>query len=218
MKKILTIIGVGMLALFCGVWGAYARTVLDVFMSGTTQIQLIDSITRMDMADYYRSGLKYTSQNVVSEPVRIIDITADTMAMRFTVAPDVESELALLTDGRADTVVMYVTTYRLPQRDSRIAFRDMDGKLLSARHILPEAKLNDWLTAEGVRNRGEVEARLPFLCAVARYDTASRILTLTGTMDEFFADGSDRQMLQRYLRPELTYRWNGKKFVRQKEK
>lgn len=201
--------------LCCGVTGARARTALDEFTHGKS-IGLIDSITRLDMADYYRSGLRYTSQNVVGESVRIISV--DTLSMRYTPAPDVETELSLLPGDGADTVVMNIITYSLPQQDSRIVFSDLDGNALEEKYLIPRLRLKDWLTKVGAGSRQEVESRLPFICARADYDAATRTLTLKNTMADFYADQADRQWLLRMLRPQLTLRWTGRKFVLQKEK
>ncbi len=70
----------------------------------------------------------------------------------------------------------------------------------------------EWLTDAGRDNKEEVTMQVPFMLASYRIDPATSELTLTNNLARFL-DKDVYSMIESYLRPSLTYSWNGKKFT-----
>lgn len=189
-----------------------ARTVVDYFTSAKANdaIPLLNRNTRLDMYDYFSHDLPHVSANAMDGAARIVSVDGNDMT--FEITSDVPCRLSMLTAGR-DTVLMLVETLHLPQADSRISFYDKTWQPLK-REVFAEPKLADWLTSVGKAERDDVEAWLPFL--LWRADYQNDVLTLTSTLDKYYADPKDLTQLSRWLLPSLTYTYNGKKFVRKK--
>jgi hypothetical protein len=191
---------------------ANARSVVDFFKSADADsaIPLLSKNTRLDMYDYFSSGMPHYSTNNLDGTARITD--ADNASMRFESTSDIKCQLAMLTAG-SDTVLMLIETLHLPQADSHITLYSKNWTPLK-REAFAEPKLADWLTATGKANRADVEAWLPFLLWKADY--ADGVLTLTNTLSSYYADPKDTANLSAWLLPTLTYTYNGKKFTRKK--
>lgn len=192
-----------------GLWTpAEARTALDFFRATEAAIPLLDALTRLDMADYYAGGIDRASANSLGGEARLLGVSDSSVSL--TTGTDMECRLDMFTAG-ADTVLMLTETYRLPQADSRITFYNTDWSART-RPEAPQPPLTDWLTPQGLLQRDDVERLLPFLMVEATADPAQGTLTLSHSMDSYFADAPDREALARWLRPSLTYRFNGKAF------
>lgn len=186
-----------------------ARTVTDFFADSIAQVPNLSKLTRLDMVDYFASGLQHSSQNDYAGPVRIYSSNGKTMT--FDINEATPCSLSVLT-AQSDTVLMYIETVRLPQPDSSISFFDKNWKPLK-RTVFVEPKLDDWLTNEGKSSREDVESWLPFLLWSAAYDDDTATLTLTSTLNQYFAGADDINRLNKWLLPKLTYQYKGKKFT-----
>ncbi len=187
---------------------ASGRTVIDYFTRNEAGqgIPLLDKNTRLDMSDYFKHGLPHVSTNVMGGSARILEVN-DT-DMRFEITSETPCQLAMLTSQR-DTTLMLIETMSLPQADSRISFYDKNWNALK-REAFVEPKLADWLTATGKAERNDVEQWLPFL--LWRADYSNGVLTLTSTLDKYYIDEKDVELLNKWIKPELKYSYNGKKF------
>lgn len=188
--------------------GAAARTALDFFTDPAAAVRFVDTNTRLDMADYFRSGMAYSSASQLDEPVRII--SADSLKVTYRNASLTEATLSVMATGK-DTVLVMTQTYRLPLPESRVLMFGKDWK--PVRHSsFRDHELNDWLTAQGRAERGEVEAWLPFITATASFDPAARRITWTNTMDQYFAGKEEADRLKRWIKPEISFTFDGKRF------
>ena len=188
---------------------ASARTPLDFFCLEGADVAFpeLPATTRMDMTDYFNSSMARPSTNAYDGEA-IID-SADSATL--TVRPATATTVQLSVLPGADTVLCVIETLALPQPDSRISFYTTDWAPLR-KAPLDAPVLADWLTDEGRRQRAEVEAWLPFLIASATYDPETATLVITNEMQKYFAGDDDLQQLQEWLRPSLTYKWNGRRF------
>ncbi len=93
---------------------------VDAFINAPTAVfPSIDSMTRMDMADYFTSGSPKPSKNVFKGDCRIVSATPSQMTVTTTDAS--ECELSLLPMA-GDTIIMVVTTLQTPTPDSSVKF------------------------------------------------------------------------------------------------
>lgn len=199
-------------ALLCSL-SLTARTVSDFFTDPAADhvFGLVDCNTRLDMIDYYNSGINHTSTNILDGEASITDLDSEGRSMRFSAAKGVDTQLVVL-NLASDTVLMVIETLPLPQLDSRISFYDEQWNPVS-RRPLSAPVLADWLTEEGKARRSEVEALIPFILEKAEYDPDSATLTMSHTMDSYLADKDAKAHIAAWLRPSLSYKLKGKKFV-----
>lgn len=207
MNKKIAIAGLITLAL-----GANARNAKDFFVSSEAEqaIALLSNNTRMDMVDYYENGMPNISANDMGGSARITKM--DNSSVCYEITTETPCQFAMLT-AQSDTVLMVIETVLLPQADSHISFYDKNWKPLK-RNVFSEPKLADWLTAEGTKDCEDVELWLPFMTWEATYDGG--VLTLRNTLDKYYAVDEDFKKLERWIKPQISYTYSGKKFVRNK--
>lgn len=207
MNKFIAIAGFIALAL-----GANARSAKDFFVSSDASqaIPMLSNNTRLDMVDYFESGLPHTSANDMGGEARITKI--DPENVHFEITSETPCQLTMLT-AQSDTVLMVIETVMLPQADSHISFYDKNWNELH-RNAFTEPKLADWLTTAGAAERDEVERWLPFMLWQADYNAG--VLTLTNTLNKYYVSPDDITNLEKWIRPQLTYTYRGKKFVQNK--
>lgn len=193
---------------------AQSRTAMDFFRMGGADvaIPLVDSLSRMDMADYFDSGIARASKNRAQGEAIIVSASPETVV--FKQAGDIESVLYVVTAPGADTLLMVTETLSLPQEDTRVAFYNKNWNPV-ARQPLETPGLEDWLTADGLKNVDAVADALPFMLVTWKYAPDTRVLTLTHNMGQYFSKSPDQlAILEKYVRPQLSYTFDGKKFKR----
>lgn len=164
--------------------------------------------TRLDMLDYYNSGVQRPSRDAAGG--RAIVTSSTGSRITFECGDSCAYELAVFRAG-TDTVVALVETLHYPMADSRIEWYSSRWEPL--RPLLAEPQLADWLTGDGRKHADEVRAALPFITASATTDPDSGMLTLTRTIDGFFTDADKPKALQ-WVRPSISYTIKGTRFVK----
>lgn len=194
---------------------AAGRTAADMFMRAPSPAMfLVDSLTCLDMLDYFHSGSERASSSIIGGKARV---TADEpLMLKALIGESTEYAIALLPAG-ADTLVTVIETLESLIPDSRLSFYSADwSPVEKPERIFTEPNLDQWLTAEGKSKRDKAEELLPFMLWKADYSPAEQTLTLTNTIDRYFAD-EDKARIEPLLKKKLTYLWNGKKFILQKQ-
>lgn len=171
---------------------------------------LLDINARLDMLDYYVAGLDHSSANIMDGKATIVG--ADSTSLYFRPTEGVDAALYVAVSG-ADTTLVVVHTYMLPQPDSRVAVFDTQWRPVTA---LTMPEFSDWLTLSGRNEMSDVVNLLPFVLATARYDADTSTLVFTNTMHQYFVDDDSRAAVARWLMPQLRYALRGKKFKIQK--
>ncbi len=183
-------------------------------------LPLLQGNVRLDMIDYFASGMKTPSANALAGKSRITSLTPDKLTAEITPASSVT--LCLLPSGKKEVVAM-ITTYALPQPDSKISFFEMTKLAWDSVSMtpLPQHKvftipsMKEWLTDNGKQNRQDVERLVPFMPVSYTYSPATKTLTLSNNVNDLVAE-ADRDSVSALLKKELHYRWDGKKFKLQK--
>lgn len=169
-------------------------------MAPDNVLPLLPANTRLDMLDYFNSGIARESADASGARAIVTGSTARTL--RFETGDTTRFELAVFTPG-SDTIVALIETVTYPMPDSRIAW--YDSRWRPVRAPFAEPQLADWLTKEGRRHRAEVEEQLPFISAVATADPDRGTVTYTRTIDSYFP-APDRPAALLHLSPTLTRR------------
>lgn len=162
---------------------------------------------RLDMLDYYHSGYNRSVENDFGEPVKIDTLTADRIIVR--VADNSRVEMNILPLSAKDTAVVVISTLEVPAATSFV--KVYHGDWVEYTNVLPFQTLKDWVVAEGKPRMADIENKVPFITTKLTFDPSTRILTAVNTLDQYFTP-EDYTDLKPYLRPALTYKWNGKKF------
>lgn len=207
MKRII----ISTLIAFCSLC-SWAITATEAFTSAPESVfPLLDKNTRLDMIDYFNSGMTTASQNKLSGKSRITDISDS--QLQFVMTSSSSYQIAILESNNTQ-IIAVIETVATPTPDSNISFYTTDWKKYNENAFEP-ATIAQWLTNEGRDNIATVESIVPFMLSSMTYDSDSQILTLTNNVKHFL--GQDMySMIEAYLKATLTYKWNGKRFVQQK--
>lgn len=183
-------------------------TARDAFFAAPASVMpLLDSMTRMDMVDYFSSGMDRKMTNILQGESNITGMSDDAITVATTGSTTMT--IALLPAGK-DTILGVITTYALPGGDSKIDFYDRRWKALETKRYFKAPTLDDWLAVKG-RAADDVRTLLPFVIADYTYDPASGMLTARSNVREMASIG-DFDSIVPSIRPEIKYQWTGKKF------
>lgn len=182
--------------------GAFTKAPRQVF-------PMLDKNARLDMVDYFNSGMTTPSTNALKGKSRITAIATLSMTISMTEASDYQ--LALLPAG-SDTIIAVITTVATPAPDSKMALYSKDWTANVTAKLFNKPLLRDWLTSEGRKNSDDVESLVPFLLISYSYDPATTTLTLTNNTGSFLSE-EIYETVRPYLLSSLSYRWDGKKFA-----
>lgn len=171
----------------------------------------IDPSVRLDMVDYANNGLDKFSANELDGKCRITEITPTHLVATTS---DVSTwELDLL-PYRGDTIYMVLSTVRTPAPDTRVSFYTRDWKALNAplfkSPVLADYHAGVRLSADQLADIGNA---VPFVMQHIVYDPERREMTVTNSFAEYVPEDEFARVVK-YLRPSLTYRYNGKRFVK----
>ena len=185
------------------------KTAADAFTTAPTGIfPLLDQNTRLDMVDYYNSGLATPSANRLQGRSAITSLTPATITVKITDSSS--AQIALLPAGR-DTIFAVISTVATPGLDSTIKFYDSNWAPRPTDRPVPPPRGSAGMTPRPPRPA--LTAHTPFMLASYFIDTDAGTLTATNNLATFL-DEDTYKTLSPALRPTLTYKWNGKRFTK----
>lgn len=185
-------------------------TATEAFTSAPVKVfPLLDPSTRMDMVDYFNSGMSRTSTNNLNGQSAVTALSPNSLSVKMT---DSSTAQIIVLPADKNQVVAVISTVAAPGLDSSISFFDPDWNQLEAAGYFTRPTLDDWLTPEGKANKADVEAQVPFILASYNYDPATGKLLIVNNLNRFL-DEDIYDIISPYLRPTLSYSWNGKKFT-----
>ena len=172
----------------------------------------IDTNMRMDLLDYFRSNLPSKTANMFGETASIVSESERSLLVN--VGKGVELEYGLAVSG-CDSLLVVIETLPTPMPDSKVSLFGTGWKAARQASVMPAP--SDWLTDEGRANIESVELAVPFITASAKFDENDNKLVFTNTIGEYYSGkDSTASEVARYLKPQITYRFNGKTFVQTK--
>lgn len=214
MKSDLRRIAVAIAAAMVCVVGASAQTTAaDAFKAAPRKVfPLLENDTKLDMLDYFNSGMSTPSTNVLKGKSRI---TAQTPQMLEISMTDASTYQLVVLPAQSGSVVVLITTVATPAPDSKMTVYTSDWSDNVTARLFEKPQLRDWLTAEGRKNFDEVEMTVPFLLISYRLDPSTGVLTMTNNTEQFMSEEM-YDIVRPCLLASLSYRWNGKKFEKMK--
>lgn len=165
---------------------------------------LLTDMTRLDMIDYYASGTRTASRNVLEGESRIEEMSPLKMKIKMS---DVSEYVIAILPSKRDTVIAVVSTVMIPMPDSRLAFYSSDWEP-SEKNRFTDPGLSQWLLPSAKAVRADVENAIPFVPATYSVDAATGELTVTHNLKDLLPE-ADYEFVKNYVRPALSYRWDG---------
>lgn len=194
---LLLVSGFGCLKAQMSVSKAFAEAPRELF-------PLLTDMTRLDMIDYYASGTRTASRNVLEGESRIEEMSPLKMKIKMS---DVSEYVIAILPSKRDTVIAVVSTVMIPMPDSRLAFYNSDWEP-SEKNRFTEPGLSQWLLPSAKAVRADVENAIPFVPATYSVDAATGELTVTHNLKDLLPE-ADYEFVKNYVRPALSYRWDG---------
>lgn len=188
---------------------AAAVTASSAFVTAPRAVvPMIDSLTRLDMVDYFSSGLETPSTNVLGGDVKVTAL--DNNMLSFNTSSAGRRDILLLPAGR-DTLIAVITTLSLPGSDSTIDFYTGSWRPLNRDSYFKVPSLKEWLTPAGRDKSATVAEAVPFMVVAYSFDPEESTLTLTNSFNSI-TSREDSTAIAGLVVPELHYKWTGKKF------
>ena len=189
---------------------AQQLTATDVFKSAPARVlPLLTANTRLDMLDYFNSGLSTASQNTLQGRSSIKALSDESVTIAMTEAST--CQIALLPAGQDRQVIAVISTVATPAPDSKLTLYSSDWTDNMTARTFSRPALQDWLTAEGRRHKDEVEMSVPFLLVEYSLDPKTGLLTLSNNTHRFVSE-EIYEMVEPYLMKSIQYKWNGRRF------
>lgn len=184
-------------------------TATEAFTSAPRKVMpMLDQTTRLDMVDYFNNGMSTSSTNLLNGRSRITALSDNQLTVELSDASTCDM---IVLQGERNQLIAVITTVATPAPDSRMSVYSSDWKRDITASVFTKPTLTDWLTPEGKKNRAEVESLVPFLLISYTYNPETATLTLTNNVKEFLGNEL-YDTIATYIRPSLTYQFNGKRF------
>lgn len=184
-------------------------TATEAFTSAPRKVMpMLDQTTRLDMVDYFNNGMSTSSTNLLNGRSRITALSDNQLTVELSDASTCDM---IVLQGEESQFIAVITTVATPAPDSRMSVYSSDWKRDITASVFTKPTLTDWLTPEGKKNRAEVESLVPFLLISYTYKPETATLTLTNNVKEFLGNEL-YDTIATYIRPSLTYQFNGKRF------
>lgn len=190
--------------------GVRAATAREAFIAAPrTVLPLLNDNARLDMLDYYDAGLKNDTQNLFAGGSRILSLDPERIVVNMTDASTLEIDVL---PGGNQNIYAVISTVRTPAENSVISFYDSNWQQLDGKKIFTAPQLTDWITDKG--HEADVTMLTPFIMAGYNYTPTTKTLTVTNNSEAFLGKDMYSQIAE-WMRPQITYLWNGKQFKKQ---
>lgn len=184
-------------------------TARSAFTSAPSSLLLtLTANQRLDMLDYYDSGLDRASKDVFGTECRIDSLSDNAVTVSIGNIRDLS--LYILGAGGEKPIIMAIDRLRTPAVDSSISFYNSKWERQPDDRIISLPLLSDWTGKIGREQRERIENAFPFVMYDADFDPASSQLTLSLSTDGYVAR-EDSAFVADNLKKKLIYTFNRKK-------
>lgn len=183
------------------------RTAADFFVDApTSQLLLLDRNTRLDMLDYFNSGMATTSTNTLNGRSKIV--RNEPLSLVVEVSSSSTMQFALVT-LKSDTLIAVIETVNTPVPDSSIRFYKSDWTEAKAQPEMPTYK--SFITKE--KKAAVKTATLPdMIFYTIDFDAEHGEFVFLNTTTGYYV-AADRPDGVDLMSPSIIMRFDGKKFV-----
>lgn len=162
---------------------------------------------RLDMLDYYDSGIDRASRSAFGANCRIDSLSDN--AMNVSIGHIRNLSLYILGAGGEKPVIMTIDRLLTPAVDSSVSFYNSKWERQPTDRIISLPTLADWTGKIDKELRERIENALPFVMYDAGFDPESSQLTLTLSTDGYVAR-EDSALVADNLKKKLVYTFNPK--------
>ncbi len=196
-----------LLALAGALTASAQLTAESAFTSAPAEVfPLLERNSRLDMIDYFRSGLETPTANRLDGGSRVTSLTDKEVALSLSDASC--AQLVLLPAG-SDTLIAVVKTLSMPGKDSTVKFYTSSWKPVDSADLFKAPSMEDWI-AKGHSVR-EVSDVTPFMISSIAIAPESGNLTVTNNLSSFLGPDVYGSVASALL-PTLTYTWDGRRY------
>lgn len=171
-------------------------------------LPLLEPQTRQDMLSYYDAGRDTPSENTFGADCRILSLDDD--CLKMVSGSDMITQMFVLNPTGKNQVIGVIETVATPVPDSRVTFYDTKWRNLGPA-VAIDPRLSDWLPKNEHRNIADIQREVPFVLAAMHFDPATLTVVAENNMHAYYPKGDTPGSLA-LLKPQLTYKWTGKKF------
>lgn len=184
-----------------------ALTPQEAFVTAPREVIVaIDSLTRLDMIDYYDAQSTVASRNAMGGEAMVTSITDSSITLNTSKSSQVTITLL---PTRRDTVIMVINTLALPTPDSYMTlYNSRWEELPQKQQLRSHNDLTLWLLPVSKARQQDIENAIPFIPAIYTYNNGT--LTVTHTLKRLLPV-DEYDMVKDHLRPSLTYQFSPEK-------
>lgn len=190
---------------------AAALTAVEAFVGASeTMLPMLTTNERMDMVDYYQSGLNTPVRAHMPGEWRILDIKDN----HLTFAADTTETasrvtLAVFGEGNQAIIAMIITNF-MPATDAYVELYNAD---FTPREENINPQYCDWVPDKAFEQIDDLSITLPFVTAEVVVDSQS--ITFVNTIDEYLC-AADAEAIKPLIAESISYVYNKGKLKKSK--
>lgn len=187
-----------------------ARTISDFFASEPGNIfPLLTRTGRLDMVDYYNSGKTVAIANNLEGESSLLQL--DSAYLKVQTSKNRIVEMRMRTAGK-DTVITVIETVMTPVPDSRLTQWNVHWQRFTSDKLFAMPGIDDFIIRKMPRDlRADLQDAMIFpLIQLTFKGEGHDIIEATHGLEQFLAK-EEYQRYSSYLKPSISYRFNGLK-------
>ena len=187
-----------------------ARTIVDLFASEPGNIfTLLTRTNRLDMVDYYNSGQQVDINNNLMGASRLLEL--DSIYLKVQTSKSRVVEMRMRTVGK-DTVLTVIETALTPVPDSRLTQWNVHWQRYTSDRLFSMPGIDDFMVRKMPQElRLDLQDAMIFpLIQLTFKGKDHDLIEATHGLEQFLTP-SEYKRFADYLKPSLSYRFNGLK-------
>jgi hypothetical protein len=187
-----------------------ARTISDFFASEPGNIfPLLTRTSRLDMVDYYNSGKTVAIANNLEGESSLLQL--DSAYLKVQTSKNRIVEMRMRTAGK-DTVITVIETVMTPVPDSRLTQWNVHWQRFTSDKLFAMPGIDDFIIRKMPHDlRADLQDAMIFpLIQLTFKGEGHDIIEATHGLEQFLAK-EEYQRYSSYLKPSISYRFNGLK-------
>ena len=187
-----------------------ARTISDFFASEPGNIfPLLTRTGRLDMVDYYNSGKTVAIANNLEGESSLLQL--DSAYLKVQTSNNRVVEMRMRTAGK-DTVITVIETVMTPVPDSRLTQWNVHWQRFTSDKLFAMPGIDDFIIRKMPQDlRADLQDAMIFPLVQLTFKGENHdIIEATHGLEQFLAK-EEYQRYSSYLRPSISYRFNGLK-------
>lgn len=171
---------------------------------------------RLDMLDYMDIGMSAKVKNKLGGESEMTLLKDDMISISMTDVTEYDIKLFYGKDSLVTIAV--IETVKGGYSDSNISFYNTKWEKLSTTNLIKMPVLEDFINKKSLRNEENKKLLDELIYRMFVVDVApdTNILSVAFSSAEYIIDEDVRNSI--FARYSIIYRWNGKKFIRQKDR